>query len=147
MFLRLFPIFSSITFIQYVWIYVEILDPPGLELCTRREEWFNLHASTCWPPVEIAPFVENAVFLPLDGFSSFVEDQVTIHMGSFLGLQFYSIDLPAYICTLQFLSRLLCNIQLEVRDEDFPRSPFTVDNSFSYSRFFAFPNEFANCSF
>jgi hypothetical protein len=25
-----------------------------------------------------APFVENAVFLPLDGFSSLVEDQVTI---------------------------------------------------------------------
>jgi hypothetical protein len=25
-----------------------------------------------------APIVENAVFLPLDGFSSLVEDQVTI---------------------------------------------------------------------
>jgi hypothetical protein len=25
-----------------------------------------------------APFVENAVFFPLDGFSSLVEDQVTI---------------------------------------------------------------------
>ena len=25
-----------------------------------------------------APFVENAVFFPLDGFSSFVKDQVTI---------------------------------------------------------------------
>ena len=25
-----------------------------------------------------APFVENAVFLPLDGFSTLVEDQVTI---------------------------------------------------------------------
>jgi hypothetical protein len=25
-----------------------------------------------------APFVENAVFIPLDGFSSLVEDQVTI---------------------------------------------------------------------
>ena len=30
--------------------------------------------------VEPAPFVENAVFFPLDGFSSLVEDQVTIGM-------------------------------------------------------------------
>ena len=29
-------------------------------------------------PVVPAPFVENAVFLPLDGFSSLVEDQMTI---------------------------------------------------------------------
>jgi hypothetical protein len=28
--------------------------------------------------VEPAPFVEDAVFFPLDGFSSFVKDQVTI---------------------------------------------------------------------
>jgi hypothetical protein len=29
-------------------------------------------------PVEPAPFVEDAAFFPLDGFSSFVKDQVTI---------------------------------------------------------------------
>jgi hypothetical protein len=29
-------------------------------------------------PVEPAPFVENAVFFSLDGFSSLVKDQVTI---------------------------------------------------------------------
>jgi hypothetical protein len=29
-------------------------------------------------PVEPAPFVENAVFFPLEDFSSFVKDQVTI---------------------------------------------------------------------
>jgi hypothetical protein len=28
--------------------------------------------------METAPFVENAVFVPLDGFSSFVKDQVAI---------------------------------------------------------------------
>ena len=37
-----------------------------------------MHSSTCWLPVEPAPFVDNAVFFPLDGFSSFVKDQVTI---------------------------------------------------------------------
>ena len=30
------------------------------------------------PLVEPAPFVENAVFFPLGGFSSFVKDQVRI---------------------------------------------------------------------
>ena len=29
-------------------------------------------------PVVPAPFVKNAVFFPLDGFSSLVKDQVTI---------------------------------------------------------------------
>jgi hypothetical protein len=51
-------------------------------------------------PVEPAPFVGNAVFFPLDGFHSFVKDQVTICVSSFLGLQFYSIDLPACHCTI-----------------------------------------------
>jgi hypothetical protein len=56
-------------------------------------------------------FVENAVFFPLDGFSYFVKDQVTIGVWVHLGLQFYSIDLPAcfYINAIQFLSLLLCN--------------------------------------
>jgi hypothetical protein len=46
-------------------------------------------------------------------FISLVKDQVTIGVwvGSFLGLQFYSIDLPACHCTstMQFLSQLLCS--------------------------------------
>ena len=58
-----------------------------------------------------APFVENAVFLPMDGFSFLVEDQVTIGVSSFLGLQFYSIGLLVcqYTSTMQFLSQLLCS--------------------------------------
>jgi hypothetical protein len=50
-----------------------VLDPLGLELCTRRQEFVNLHYSTCRPPVERASFVENAIFPPLDGFGSFVK--------------------------------------------------------------------------
>ena len=38
----------------------------------------DLRSSTCQQPVEPAPLVENAVFFPLDGFSFFVKDQVTI---------------------------------------------------------------------
>jgi hypothetical protein len=36
------------------------------------------HSSTCYPPGKPAPFVKNAVFFPLDVFSSFVKYQVTI---------------------------------------------------------------------
>jgi hypothetical protein len=49
--------------------------------------------------------VENAVFFPLDVFSSLVKDQVTIGVWIQLSLQFYSIDLPVCGCTsnIQFL--------------------------------------------
>jgi hypothetical protein len=64
-------------------------------------------------PVVPAAFVENTVFFfPLDGFSSLVKDQVTIVVGSFIGLQFYTIDLPVchYTTTMEFfLSQLLCS--------------------------------------
>jgi hypothetical protein len=46
-------------------------------------------------------------------------------VGSFLGLQFYSIDLPAFLCTntTQFYHN--CSVrQLEVRDGDSPRISF-----------------------
>ena len=57
-------------------------------------------------PVEPTPFVKNAVFSPLDGFSSFVTiSSNDMCVDSFPGLQFYSIDLPACLCTnvMQFL--------------------------------------------
>jgi hypothetical protein len=57
---------------------MKMLDPRGLELCARGYEWINLHSSTCRQLVEPAPFVENALFVPLDCFSLFVKDQVTI---------------------------------------------------------------------
>jgi hypothetical protein len=38
----------------------------------------HLHSSTFLLPVEPAPFVVSAVFIPLDGFSFFVKEQVTI---------------------------------------------------------------------
>jgi hypothetical protein len=70
-----------------------------------------------------APFVENAVFFfPLDDFSSFLKDHRCV--GSFLGLQLYSISLSVCLCTspccffclfvcfvclfVCFLSQLLC---------------------------------------
>ena len=60
-------------------------------------------------------------------------------MGSFLDLQFYSIDLLACHCTntMQLLTLLL-----EVRDTDSARISFVVENSFSYPGFFVIPDEF-----
>jgi hypothetical protein len=71
-----------------MWFYVEVFDPLGLELLTRKEEWIDLHSSTCRPPVEPASFVENDIFFPLDGFSSFVKIKYHRYVCSFLGLQF-----------------------------------------------------------
>ena len=33
--------------IQCILFYVEVLDPLGLQLCTRRKVWITLHSSTC----------------------------------------------------------------------------------------------------
>jgi hypothetical protein len=71
-----------------------------LDLSFVKEEWINLHSSTCGPPVEPAPFAENGVFLTLDGFSLLCQ-RLSEHrcVGLFMGLQFYFIDLPTCLCT------------------------------------------------
>ena len=69
-------------------------------------------------------------------------------MGSFLGLQFYSIDLPAcfYNSTIQVFNHYYFVIQLEARDGDSSRSSFIVENCFGYPGVFFFPYEVENCS-
>ena len=69
-----------------------------------------------------APFVENAVFFPLDGFSSLVKDQVTIgvwvHFWVFNSIPFIflSVAVPA-----PFSFYHNCSVvQLEVRHGDPP---------------------------
>ena len=99
-------------------------------------------------------------FFPLDGFRSFIKDQVTIGVSesSFLGLQFYSIDL--FVChwtSIMFVCLFVCLfvcfyhnrsvVQLEVRHGDSSRGAFIVENRFCYPRFFVIPDEFANCPF
>jgi hypothetical protein len=81
-----------------------------------------------------APFVENAVFFRLDGFSSIVKDQVTIgvwiHFWVFNSIPL--VYLPAtrpMPCSFYHYCSL---VQLEVRDGDSPRSSFLVENSFHY---------------
>jgi hypothetical protein len=61
------------------------------------------------------PFAENAVFYPLDGFSSLVKDQVNIgvwiHFWVFnsIPLVYLSVAIPV---PCRFLSQLLCSTAL-----------------------------------
>ena len=94
------------------------------------------------------PYVENAVFFPLDGFSSFVKDQVCGFIFGSSILFHWSTCLSLY----QYHPVLNHNcsvIQLEVRDADSPRSSFIVENSFCYPRFLLFQMNlqiaFSNC--
>ena len=116
------------------------LDPLGLERCTKREEWIYLHSSTCWWPVELIPFVENAVFFLLDGFSYTVKDQVTIGVGFHFWV-FNSIPLihlPVSV-TIPYSFYPYCSIiQLEIKDSDSPRRFFILENSFAILIFLLF---------
>jgi hypothetical protein len=73
-----------------------------------------------------APFVENADFFPLDGFSSLVKDQVTIgvwaHFWVFnsIPLIFLPVSVPIPCSFYHNYSAL----QLEVMDRDGTRSSF-----------------------
>ena len=105
-----------------------------------------LHART---PVEAAPFVEKAIFFPLDAFRSFVEDQVTIgvlvHFWVFNPIPFIHLpDIVPIPCSFYYYCSV---VMFEVWDMGSSRSSFTVENSFSYPGFFVIPDEFENCSF
>jgi hypothetical protein len=88
-------------------------------------------------------------FFPLDGFSSFIKDQVTISVWihfwvfNFVPLIYPPVTVPIPCSFYHYCSVL----QLEVKDGDSPRTTFIVENSFQYPGIFVIPNEFANCSF
>jgi hypothetical protein len=90
-----------------------------------------------------APSVENAVFFPLDDFSSFVKDQVTI--GAWVHFWvFKSIPLIYLSVTVSVPCSFYHNcsvVQLEVRDGDSTSGSFIVENSFFYPRVFVIPAE------
>ena len=95
-----------------------------------------------------APFVENAVFFSLDGFSSLVRDQLTIGMWIYFWIFssipwiYLSVAVPV---PCSFYHN--CSVVLQRRHGDSTRGSFIVENSFCYPRFFVFPDEFANYPF
>jgi hypothetical protein len=80
------------------------------------------------------PFVENAFFFPLDGFSSLVKDQVTIGVWIHFWV-FNSIHLVYLSVPIQFSCSFYHNcsvVQLEVRHGDSTRDSFIIQKSFCY---------------
>jgi len=149
MYSRLFPTFSSISFSvsSFMWRSLIHLELSFVQGDKYRPICILLHADLQWNQPHLLKmqsffFIEQ--FYPLCQRSC---DHSCI--GSFLDLQFYSTDLPACLCTniIHFFNHYFSVIQLDVRDGDSPRNSFIVENSFLYPGIFAFPNEFANCSF
>jgi hypothetical protein len=96
-----------------------------------------------------AQFVENAVFFPLDGFSSLVKDQLTIGVWVHFWV-FNSIPLVylSFAISVPYSFYHNCSVvQLEVGDGDSTRGSFIIENTFCYPSFFLIPNEFENCAF
>jgi hypothetical protein len=79
-------------------------------------------------------------FFPLDSVRSFVKDQVTIGVWArfwvfnSIPLIYLSVSVPISYSFYHYCSV----IQHDVRDGDFPRSFFIVENSFQYPRFLLF---------
>ena len=102
-----------------------------------------------------APFVENAVLFPLDGFSSLVKDQVTIDVCvrvhvwvfNFIPLFYLSVTIPVPCSFFFFFNHNCSVVQLEVGVGDSTRGSFVVENSFCYPKIFVISDEFANCLF
>jgi hypothetical protein len=144
---KIFPIFSSINFCfsGFMWSSLIHLDLSFVQGDENGSIHILLHDNRqLWP----APFVENAVFFPLDGFSSLVKAQVTIgvwvHFLVFNSIPLIylsvSVDLPVP-CSFYHNCSV---VQLEVRHGDSTRGSFILEKSFCYPRFFVIPGEFAN---
>jgi hypothetical protein len=137
---RFFPTFSSIIFSVsgFIWRSLMHLDLNFVQGAKNRLICILPHADF---QLNQAPFVENAVFFfPLDGFSSYVKDQVTIGIWVHF-LVFNSIPLIYLPVILPIPFRFYQNcyvVQLDVKDGDSTRSSFIVETRFYYPSFFFF---------
>ena len=145
---RLFPTFSSIRFSVsgFMWRSLIHLDLSLVQrdrmdqfafFCILTSSWTS---TSCWKGY----LFSTGCFWLLCRSSS---DHRCV--GSFLGLQSYSIDLLAWHCTntIHFFYHYCSVVKFEVWDTESPWSSFTVENSFSYPGFFVIPDEFEKCSF
>jgi hypothetical protein len=132
--LRLFPIFSSIHFtisvsFTWTWALYKEMKMDGFA--------FFYMLTTSWSSIIFSNYC-----LFSTGWFQVLCKRSSDHMcvRSFLGLQFCSIDLPACFSTniKRILSLLFCNTELDIRDENPPRSFFIVENSFLYPEILLF---------
>ena len=96
-----------------------------------------------------APFVENAVLIPMDDCCSLVKDQVTIgvwvHFWVFnsIPLVYFYVAIPVP-CSFYHNSSL---VLFYVRHGDSTRDSSILEKRFCYPKFFVIPDEFADCPF
>jgi hypothetical protein len=86
--------------------------------------------------------VKNAVFFPLDDFSSLVKDQVAIGVW----VHFWvvnSISLVYLFVTVLVPCSFYHNCSV-VRHDESTKGSFIIENSFCYLRIFVIPDEFAS---
>jgi hypothetical protein len=135
---RLFPTFSFISFTVsgFMWrslIYLDLIFVQGNNIGSIC---ILLHADLQLSQHHLLKMLS---FFPLNGFSSFVKDQVTIyvwvHFWVFNSVPFIflhvSVPIPYRCFVLFVLSYHNCSVvQLEFQDGDFPRRSFIVENSF-----------------
>ena len=125
---------------QCSWLFVEVLDPFGLEFCAWWYILVYLHSSTCWYQVIPAPFVKDTFFFPFDISCFFVKIQVFegvwIYIWVFdsVPFVFLSVLMPIPGC-FQFSSSA---VEFEVRDCDASRRSLIVQDCFGYPGFFCF---------
>jgi hypothetical protein len=138
---RLFPTFFSTSFSVsgFMWRSLIHLDLSFVQGDKNGSIYILLHADC---QLNQHHFLKMLSFFPLDGFSSFVKDQVTIgvwvHFWVFnsIPLIYLPISVPIPCSFYHNCSA----IQLEVRNGESLRSSFIVENNFCYPGFFVIPD-------
>ena len=144
--LRLFPTFFSITFTVsgFMWRSLIQLDLSFVQGIRMDQIVFFYMLTATWT----STFWKYSVFSPLDGFSSFIKDQVAIGVlicfWTFNSIALIYLPVPVPIqCSFYYYCSV---VQVEVRDGDSAWSSFIVEK-FLLPWDFLIPDEFANCSF
>lgn len=129
--------------IQFIWFYVEVFDPFGLDFCSRGYGWIYFYSSTFRHPVWPASFVEDTVFFQVCVCSFFIKNQLSLGVWIYvwvfnlIPLINMSLFVPIPWCFYYCISV----VQLEIGDRDTSHSSFIIQYYFRYPEFFVFPCE------
>ena len=146
---RLFPTFSSIRFSVsgFMWRSLIHLDLSFVQGDKNGSICILLHTDLQLSQHHLLKIC--LFFSPLDGFLSLLKDEVTIGVWVHFWV-FNSIPLIYLSVSVSVPCRFYHNcsvVQLEVRHGDSIRGSFIFENSVCFPRYFAIPDEFANCPF
>jgi hypothetical protein len=136
---RLFPTFSSISFcvFGFMWRSLIHLDLSFLQVDKNGCSCLLVHANC---QLSQQYLLKMLSFFPLDSFSFFVRDQMTIGMWvnfwifNSIPLIYLSVSVPVP-CNFYHNCSV---VQLNIRHDDSARGSFIFKNGFCYPRFFCF---------